>query len=656
MLIISKNFIFLDKPTSMKILKAIQIFVLFLFLLSTPSQSQEVNLSALKIPAELKENANAVVRLDQKDIKIISQRAMVITEKRVVTILNEYGLSSINAVENYDKNRKIKRIEATIYDAFGKEIKSIRKKDFKDVSVGDGFSVFSDNRTLYLDYTPINYPFTVVYESEVETSNTAFLPTWAPTEGYYLSTEKSMMSINALPELGFKYKELNFSSKYDVKIEQSENTTTFVGSNLKALKHEELSPSFLTIYPHVMMGLSLFHLEGIDGAAKDWKEMGLWFSNNILAGTSELPESAIVKIKELVGEEKDPIEKAKIVYEFVQQKTRYVSIQEGIGGWRPMLAKDVDRLGYGDCKALSNYTKALLDAVGVPSYYTRLYGDTTIKSVVPDFVSMQSNHVILAVPTETKMYWLECTSQTNPFGFQGTFTDHRNVLVLKPTGGEIIKTQQYSPKDNVQNTLAKYQIDETGKINGVLTIHSKGTQYENKYLNKNKSSETLHTFYKDYFGYVNNLKLNKVKFTDNKNSIEFTEDIEIEAANYAEANNGKLIFVINAFNNNQSTPRRYRLRENAFEISRGYFDIDEIEIVVPMDYVVEAIPNNLEIKNKFGEYQMELISKGQNQFVYKRKLLIKEGAYESKEYEEYRLFREQVAKNDNAKIVLTKKS
>ena len=64
----------------MKILKAIQIFVLFLFLLSTPSQSQEVNLSALKIPAELKENANAVVRLDQKDIKIISQRAMVITE------------------------------------------------------------------------------------------------------------------------------------------------------------------------------------------------------------------------------------------------------------------------------------------------------------------------------------------------------------------------------------------------------------------------------------------------------------------------------------------------------------------------------------------------------------------------------------------------
>ena len=617
--------------------------------------SQEINLSALGIADELKENSNAVVRLNQVDIKIKSQRLMQIKQKRVITILNEYGVSNIDALEYFDKNSKILKIEATVYNAFGKEIKSIRRKDFKDVSVGDGFSVFNDNRMLYLDYTPINYPFTVVYESEVETSNTAFLPTWAPIEGYYLSTEKSMMSITALPELGFKYKELNFSSKYDVKIEKSENTTTFVGSNLKALKYEELSPSFLKVYPHVMMGLSLFHLEGIDGAATDWKEMGLWFSNSILAGTSELPESTIIKIKELVGSEKDPIEKAKIVYEFVQQKTRYVSIQEGIGGWRPMLAKDVDRLGYGDCKALSNYTKSLLDAVGVPSYYTRLYGDTTIKSVVPDFVSMQSNHVILAVPTETKMYWLECTSQTTPFGFQGTFTDHRNVLVLKPTGGEIIETQHYNPKDNVQSTNAKYQIDETGKINGTITISSKGTQYENKYLNKSKSAESLNTFYKDYFGYINNLKLNKVKFTDNKNTIEFTEDLEIEAANYAEANNGKLMFVINAFNNYQSTPKRYRTRENPFEISRGYYDQDEIEISIPVNYVVEAMPNAVEIKNKFGAYHMEIASKTNSTIIYKRTLLINEGLYESTEYDDYRLFKEQVAKNDNAKIVLTQK-
>jgi hypothetical protein len=41
-----------------------------------------------------------------------------------------------------------------------------------------------------------------------------------------------------------------------------------------------------------------------------------------------------------------------------------------------MLATDVDRLGYGDCKALTNYTLA---AVDVASYNVVLYGDSTKK-------------------------------------------------------------------------------------------------------------------------------------------------------------------------------------------------------------------------------------------------------------------------------------
>lgn len=73
--------------------------------------------------------------------------------------------------------------------------------------------------------------------------------------------------------------------------------------------------------------------------------MGLWFSEKILAGTGELPEETKIKIRSLTENEKDPIKKARIVYNFVQQRSRYVSIQEGIGGWKPMMAKDVDRLG-----------------------------------------------------------------------------------------------------------------------------------------------------------------------------------------------------------------------------------------------------------------------------------------------------------------------
>ena len=83
-----------------------------------------------------------------------------------------------------------------------------------------------------------------------------------------------------------------------------------------------------------------------------------------------------------------------------------------------MLASDVDKLGYGDCKALTNYTKTLLDAVDVESYYTVVYGGKRIRNIDKEFSATEGNHVILCLPNEEDYIWLECTSQKTPFGLQ----------------------------------------------------------------------------------------------------------------------------------------------------------------------------------------------------------------------------------------------
>ncbi|KFF04963.1 DUF3857 domain-containing protein [Flavobacterium reichenbachii] len=627
---------------------------LFFLLISLISSAQKNNYSSLIISDSLKDNANAVVRLNQIDIVISSQRDMNIKTQRVVTVLNEKGIGEMDAFQHYDKTTSVRGIEAVIYDSFGNEIKKIKRKDFRDQSAVSGSTLFSDNRVIYLDYTPIAYPFTIVYNCEVQTSNTAFIPQWYPLSGYYLSVEKSVLNVTFPNNLGFKKKEFQFANFNIKRTLDTDTKLSYEVLNILAQKQEDYSPSYSDLFPKVMMGLESFHLEGVDGTATTWEAFGKWYGDKILTGTTILPEETKTKIKALVGNEKDPVKKAKIIYDYVQKKSRYVNIAVGIGGWKPMQASDVDRLGYGDCKALSNYTKALLQAVDVPSYNTILYGDRYKSDIQSDFVSMQGNHMILAIPTGNTYTWLECTSQDDPFGYQGTFTDDRYVLVVKPEGGEIVRTKIYEDSGNTQKDKGVYTIDENGNFSGSIAIISEGSQYSSKSRVEALQPTEKETHYKEYWDNINNLKLGKITFTNDKENVRFTEEIQVNAINYGTISANKMIFVLDAFNQNNQSAKRIRNRKNPFQIQRGYLDTDEIEINLPAGFSIEFLPSNFEVKNKFGEYKTEVIKRENNKLTYKRSMFLNKGKYSNKEYDEYRLFLEQISKNDNAKIILTK--
>ena len=624
------------------------------FLFATTIFAQKTGYSALLIPDSLKQNANAVVRLDQMDIVISSQRNMNIKKKRVVTVLNEKGLESIDAYENYDKKTTVSSIQATAFDAFGNEIKKIKRKDFRDQSVTGGGTVFSDNRVVYLEYVPTQYPFTIVYDSEIQTSNTAFIPQWFPLNDYFLSIEKSVLNVSYPENLGFRKMELNFSNFKITKTIDTSNQLSYIATNIVLQKYEDNSPSITKIFPRVMMGLEYFNLEGVDGNAKNWKEYGQWFSDKILTGTDELSEGTKAKMKTMVGNETDPIKKAKIVYKYVQEKSRYVGIQVGIGGFKPMLANDVDRLGYGDCKALSNYTRALLKAVDVPSYYTELYGSKDKKDIRSDFFSVQGNHVILTIPNGDNNVFLECTSQDDPFGYQANFTDDRDVVVMKPDGGEIVKTKNYENKTNSQISKGNYSLLDNGGVTGKIAIVSEGSQYGQKFHLESTQPTEQEAHYKEYWGNIGNLKINKTTFSNDKEKVSFTENLEISADNYGKISNEKMIFVVNAYNQYTGNVKRIRNRKTPFEIQRGYYDSDEISINLPAGFAIESIPQNFELNTKFGEYKTEILKKDNNNIVYKRSLFVKKGLYKNTEYDEYRLFMEQISRNDNTKIILTK--
>ncbi|CAM1367952.1 Transglutaminase-like superfamily protein [Tenacibaculum sediminilitoris] len=630
------------------------IFLIVILLCTNIFSQEKQNLSSLFISKELKENANAIIRLNEVVINVEAVDKLIVRQKRIVTVFNKLGKVHIKAYKGYDNDTKITKLKATIYDAFGEKIKKYSKNDFKDVSAIDGNTLYSDSRVKFLEHTPTSYPYTVVFESEEESSSTGFIPKWFPIENYNLAIEKSVYILNNPQKIPFRKKEKNFKG-FSIQNTYNESNLSYNLTNQKAIKPEYYSLNYEDLVPNASISFNLFSLKGIKGNFKNWEEFGKWMYNNLISGRNELPRATVEKVKDLVKNVNDPIEKAKIIYDYVQNKTRYISVQVGIGGWEPIAANKVDQVSYGDCKGLTNYTKALLDIVGVDSYHTLVYAQNK-KNIDKNFSSLQGNHMILNIPNEGKDIWLECTSQTIPFGFLGDFTDDRDVLVITPEGGVIKRTPAYINNDNLQITKANVELLADGNIAANVEIKSYGTQYDDKYTIENYTQKELTKYYKStVWDYNNNLEVKNTQLFNDKEKIEFTESIDTEIEKFATVRDNSYLFKLNVFNRMTGIPKKYRDRQYPLEIERGFTDKDEFIFKLPEEYSLINLPSNKKITNKFGTYIINFEKIDETSFKYAREFSVVKGIYPKEDYKAYRKFRKLVAKYDNLRTELIKK-
>ncbi|MDP2061078.1 MAG: DUF3857 domain-containing protein, partial [Flavobacteriaceae bacterium] len=149
---------------------------------------KQIDYTFANIPPELIKNANAVVRLQETKIDIHSFKDLTVKKKRIVTVLNKYGDKFVQTYQFYDAYQKILSLEANVYDKNGGFVKRFKQKDFLDQSYNSG-SIATDNRYYYIDYNASSYPYTLVFETEYQTSTTAFIEPWMPLDGLFVSTE-----------------------------------------------------------------------------------------------------------------------------------------------------------------------------------------------------------------------------------------------------------------------------------------------------------------------------------------------------------------------------------------------------------------------------------------------------------------------------------
>jgi hypothetical protein len=631
----------------------LKIILLSLLLVSAKVQAQ-IGYAVSSIPKNLLNRTGAVVRLQETEIKINGLSDVTFKEKRVITILNESAQEHASMVFFYDKVSQIKSIKGLIYNEFGLPVSKIAEKGFQDRSAVDNSTIYADDRVKYFYPTIKTFPYTLEYEIEYKRRQTLILPTWMPVNDYEVAVEKSTLKVIYPVDFKLRHKEYSFEGEIKENVEEKNKMIQWTLNNFSAIRDEPYSPHYEQYLPIVKLAPEKFAYNDIDGSFSNWNDYGKWMSENLLKGRDKLSNETRQAILDLTSNVASPKEKARLVYEYMQNKTRYISVQVGIGGYRPFPAAEVDQLGYGDCKGLVNYTRALLNVAGIESYYSIVYAGSFKQSFDPDFTSLnQGNHIILCLPFKNDTTWLECTSKHQPFGFLGDFTDDRLVLACTPEGGKLLRTPKLNIQDNAQIRIAEFNIAADGSVEGKMTTRFTGSQFDNhdRLFNEPKEEQLkkIPELYPKLSFQPSSLDYKKLK----SQKPETVEILNFSSGNYCTLNDQKLHIPLNKINLISKAPKEIRNRQTEVYINRGFYDEDIATYNLPEGYKASGPVQNTVVEKVFGKYTMDVSYLG-DKIIYKRTLTMKDGYYKPELYQDLVDFYQEVADLDGSSVTLPK--
>ncbi|MEI7897764.1 MAG: DUF3857 domain-containing protein [bacterium] len=602
------------------------------------------------ISPELLKNADMVVRVDETVLEIGSLTK--ITEKvhLVFTVLRESAKEKATLRVFYDNDSKIISLGGRIYNAAGRLTRQMKSDDIADESAVPYGTIYSDDRVKYARLVAAEYPYTVEYEFERFSRQLVQYPKWRLVDDFNTSVEYARLLIR--PGIGTtpRYLSLNFPGGGSWPEKLSDSTLSWELKNVPAIVAEPLNPGLMQISPVIYIAPSQVVLPGQDPLPATWNAYGKWISW-LNRDRGVLPEDVAAKIRQLTSGIADPVSKLKLIYTYFQENTRYISVQIGIGGYQPATALSVAKNGYGDCKALANYLRSLLDCAGIRSYYTLVMAGKDALPVRTDFPGLQFNHAILCVPLEKDTVWLECTSQTIPFGFLGSFTDNRNVLLITPDGGVLARTPAYPASYNCLIRTAVIDLDSTGRARISSTTHVSGLRYE---LFDGRQHETPAEQKKHLQEEIKLPAVNVVRLSyreDAPGIPGITESLEITIPAYA-AFSGNLVFIpLNIFNRVNPMPAPEETRNFPFDPGPGFTDTDSIVVKLPGTFTPDNLPEATTFSSGFGSYSITVTYKN-NELLYVRRYACTDGDFLPKEYSAYQAFIKQVSKADRTKAVL----
>jgi hypothetical protein len=622
--------------------------LLILSFLSVSMTAKATDYPVALIPDSLKKNASAVVREDIGIYEVTSPKEATFKVRMVVTIFKESHPYKVFQL-GYDKNSKIKNVKARYYDANGKLVRKVEKEEIRDIS-GSGSNLYTDSRVKYVENEYGVLPYTFELEYEEQHFATQSYPDWS-FQQFGVGVQRSEFTIILPKDINLHHRVVNAQVKPDITEGRGNRTYHWLMENLEPMKRENYMPSPQKILPHLEIGPDRFNADGFDGDMSDWTKYGK-FRYDLTVDRDEVSPELKVKIKDMTASSKNNFEKIDTLYHYMQQNMRYISVQLGIGGWQPFDAKYVEKNKYGDCKALSNFMHAMLKSTGIASDLVIVSaGDDDFNEPDPTFCYPRTNHMILHIPSENM--WLECTSNDNPTGYLGGFTQGRGVLLLTENGGKIVKTPALDATTNGQTSKATIQLAADGSATLQNASILRGTfQDDMRSILSNSSKEEFKKRFQESHK-LPTFKIDALETVVERKKPEVSINYTFSFEKYGSKAGTRLFVPVNLHNAFDDTPAPTEKRIHPIEAGgSGYTETVETTLNLPEGYDIETIPTpKTELNSIYGSYS-STIEKFEKSIIFKRTMTIKPVAQPAEKFTEFRDFYRKMQQADAAKVVL----
>jgi hypothetical protein len=586
-------------------------------------------------------------------VSINERNTLRIHELYQARILDEKGYMHAVFRDYFNSFRKINSVRMKVIDANGKTVKELRKGDALDLMLNPSGEV-GDTRLLILDPNYKIFPFTVVIESDVVYSSFMDFPSWVPRSSYDVEVKSATLTIEASAPFAYRSKTLNGVQEGSSEMVEGTKKTTWKVADLPAMPKHLNYKTFIAEQPQVHLAPVEFTLDHYQGSFKTWTDFGEWYLK-VNAGRNTISDETKTKLTEMKNKFADQPTLVKEVYKLMQSRTRYISIQLGIGGFQSIPADRVEKTGYGDCKALSNYMKAMLDFLQVNSNYVLIRAGRDVPDVMADFPSNQFNHVFLAVPFDADTLWLECTSQITPPSHIGTFTDDRSALWVGPDQSRMIHTPVYSEIQNAKVNQSKVFIDEQGDAIVNVTITQTGVFFDEIMAYEYMKPDQIGKFNENKFGF-SDFKIESFKYSQPASDnpvLELKYEIKVT---HAASKAGHLLILPFDFVQSIDDYINLDLSNNKTEVRRGFTLEDQIEITLPDKFRMSKFPENHREESEFGYVEWKVASHEDGKVSITRKVSVYKGKYSGDEFEKFNKRISKARSLENSKIIFVSKT